>query len=518
MPAAFDGNSNENSNENSSRINNTSTSSSSSSSLPTVVQWYTHQPALLASRTDPPPPYALLTYQAVATTELVASLTTNHNANDTDKPSLRQKSKLQSGIFTAPPPDLGIWNCRINIQDSNSNSTNNETLLKHILSSPPAGFLWTVDLSPPWASMETTLTTLQNALIRYLVDISTATTTTTTTTTSTSTSTSSSSFSAATTSVNPNALTSLAALRVAQFGLADMDESYAAPTVPTGDEQDDNIKVALMIVVRLDTTATDAGNRDNKNNNSSNSNSNNNTESKDDDYETQQHKALLLYHLRKYAVALQATLVFTTTNASTTFTGWDGHGSKSSALALDTLAASDDGYHHQQQQPPLTKAQLAVLIRAWAADGAPIWQDTHGYLEDLIASPTDEGQQQQQQQQHFQWVYGPGAYQQELLETVLLRAAQYPGHWDATKDSLWKIFPSNSNNSSNNSSNHQSTTNTPITDTSSAWLAELRQSVAEATVTEKFNTPEPKKKTNSATDTPAKTPNEAAAFFESLLK
>mgnify|MGYP005852476727 CR=1 FL=1 len=463
-----------------------SSSANSSSSLPTLVQLYTYQPTLLTARTHPPPPYALLTYQAVASTEL-ASLMANANNNDGNKPSLRQ-SKLQSNMQTAPPPDLGIWNCRIKTQNTSNN--NNETLLKNILPSPPAGFLWTVDLSPPWASMETTLTTLQNALIRHLVATSTSSTTTNT---------------------NANALTSLASLRATQFGLADKDDSYAAATaVPAGDEDDHKTKVALMIVVRLAVDST--GNNDNENN---------------DDYETQQHKALLLYHLRKYAVALQATLVFTT--AATPAAGWDGHGSTSSAFALDMAAAlTASASDQQQQQPALTPAQLAVLTRAWAAQGAPIWQETHTYLEDLVTTTstdvvdgetTGDDKNKQDEQQHSQWVYGPGAYQQELLETVLLRAAQYPGHWDAAKDSLWKIFPSN---------NNQSTASAPATATTAladiTWLTELRQSMAEASSSssatmEKFTTPESKKKKGSDTPgTAGKTPNEAAAFFESLLK
>jgi hypothetical protein len=33
-------------------------------------------------------------------------------------------------------------------------------------------------------------------------------------------------------------------------------------------------------------------------------------------------------------------------------------------------------------------------------------------------------------------VYGPGNCQLDLVETVLLRHAHYPGHWDASRESL----------------------------------------------------------------------------------
>ena len=111
-------------------------------------------------------------------------------------------------------------------------------------------------------------------------------------------------------------------------------------------------------------------------------------------------------------------------------------------------------------------------MRAWA-QGAPIWQETHRYLEEagLASAPTgltpspsaDEAESQNNvevDKEVHALVYGPASYQEDLLETVLLRAAQYPGPWDAS--------------------------------------------------------PEPKKKKPS--ETPGKTPNEAAAFFESLLK
>eukprot|EP00977_Amphora_coffeiformis_P008350 scaffold1891_cov178-Amphora_coffeaeformis.AAC.3 len=481
-------------------VDGNSATSSSSSALPTVVQLYTYQPALLAARAPPPPSYALLTYQAVSSTELASLVAnanaliddnhSNHNSNN-NKPSLRQ-SKLPSRTPTAPPPDLGIWNCRINITQNynNSNNNNNETLLKHILPSPPAGFIWTVDLSPPWSSMETTLTSLQNALIRHLVSTSSST---------------------INDHNNANALTSLAALRATQFGLADKDESYTTSitagnkTVPAGDEDDHKTKVALMIVVRLVST------NNNNNNNNNTAGSNNDNDENKDDYETQQHKALLLYHLRKYVVALQATLVFTTTTAAANApAGWDGHGSTSSAFALDmtTALTAANSDQQQQQQAALTPAQLAILTRAWAAHGAPIWQDTHTYLEEVTTTSTtavnDNDDDDDKNTQHSQWVYGPGAYQQELLDTVLLRAAQYPGHWDAAKDSLWKIFPTNNKQSTTGTSSSSSSTTTLADIT---WLTELRQSMAEATstsaastTTEKFTTPEPKKKKGA--DTP----------------
>ena len=88
--------------------------------------------------------------------------------------------------------------------------------------------------------------------------------------------------------------TSLYDLRAVQFGLGDRDESSAARMAGAagGDESDRKIKIALQICVKQKSSnAPD-------------------DEHQQQDYKNQQIQKMLLYHLRKYAAALHASLVF----------------------------------------------------------------------------------------------------------------------------------------------------------------------------------------------------------------
>lgn len=415
-------------------------SSSRSAALPTVVQLYTEQPVGVttgaAATASLLPPYALLTYQALATADLAVA----REQTSTTGPSLRKTTQPAQDAA----PDLGVWNCRIvpplaaTSSPSPKTTTSSEALLAQVMKQHAADdttttgpcYCVTVDLSKP-ALVEPTLTALQNALVRHLVA-------------------SHDDYRASSPEApvaTPTQTTSVALLRATQFGLASQDTSYTAPATPADDTQG---KIALMICATIAPAAQD-------------------------DYAQQQGRALLLYHLRKYAVALQATLVFCRRDE-----------------------AADSTF-----QPPVvaSAAHLAVLWRAWA-QGTPMWESPAPLLEEAgLLSPTSEDDS-------HALVYGPDHYQQELVETVLLRAAQYPGHWDAATDSLWKIWPA--------AANHRPAL--PPCAASAGdelWLAELRASMDTATAGgSPFSSPEPKKKR----DTPQKTPNEASAFFESLLK
>jgi hypothetical protein len=422
-------------------------SSSRSAALPTVVQLYTEQPVGVttgaAATTSSLPPYALLTYQALATADLAVA----REQTSTTGPSLRKTTQPAQDAA----PDLGVWNCRIVLSPllaatsttsspSPKTTTSSEALLAQVMKQHAADdttttgpcYCVTVDLSKP-ALVEPTLTALQNALVRHLVashDDYRASSPEAPVATATQT-------------------TSVALLRATQFGLASQDTSYTAPATPADDTQS---KIALMICATIAPAA-------------------------EDDYAQQQGRALLLYHLRKYAVALQATLVF---------------------CRREEAATAD-----MPCQPPVaaSAASLAVLWRAWA-QGTPIWEAPAALLEETgLLSPSSEDDS-------HALVYGPDHYQQELVETVLLRAAQYPGHWDAATDSLWKIWPA--------AANHRPALPPCAASAGDeSWLAELRASMDTATTGgSPFTSPEPKKKR----ETPQKTPNEASAFFESLLK
>jgi hypothetical protein len=422
------------------------------------------------------PPYALLTYQALASAELAELGSSTAAAHD--GPSLRKTIKTSSNT---PPAtvDLGVWNCRIvepsattsaALPTTTTTTTSSEALLTKVLTKTvedddddaktPPSYCLTVDLRRP-AAVEATLTALQNALVRHLVESHDACPAATTTTSTNSSS----------PDASPTHTTSVAMLRATQFGVASQDASYTAPTSAAVDDNSQP-KIALMICATMMKPWT---------------------VEEQDDYATQQSRALLLYHLRKYAVALQATLVFCNGNDN------------------------DDNNNTVATTTALSPAQVAVLWRSWA-QGTPVWESPAALLEEagLPATTTTTSADDDNNDTH-PLLYGPpDHYQSELVETVLVRAAQYPGHWDSTTDSLWTVWPSNSDAAPKGAVASQA-----AAAGDDWWLTELRASMDTATTTTAatttpLRTPEPRSR---ARETPQKTPNnEASAFFASLLK
>ena len=176
----------------------------------------------------------------------------------------------------------------------------------------------------------------------------------------------------------------------------------------------------------------------------------------EEDIRGKQLLSLVTYHLRRYADQLDASLSFV-------------GGTNKSTLP--------------DEEHLLPSTQIAVYWREFAT-GNEIWKDS----------------------EYSSRVYGPGNHDTELVDSVLLRNATYPGHWDASKDSIWKIV-----SSAQSSDYPQEKKKGAVGD--EHWLKELRDSVGSA---ETLKTPPPKKQEQH----PEKTPNDAAtaAFFESLLK
>ncbi|KAL3926119.1 MAG: hypothetical protein SGARI_005705, partial [Bacillariaceae sp.] len=102
-------------------------------------------------------------------------------------------------------------------------------------------------------------------------------------------------------------------------------------------------------------------------------------------------------------------------------------------------------------------------------------------------------------------LYGPGKQQEFLIETVLLRNANYPGHWEASKDSLWVALPAP----------QEAAAVTKTTATGDAgWLTQLRDSIASALPAEKAPAPGEGKDDKK----PKEKDVAVSSFFESLLK
>lgn len=259
------------------------------------------------------------------------------------------------------------------------------------------------------------------------------------------------------TSTSATATTSLFELRSTHFGLAVNDEDSAKNLSKSAPEEvDKNTRLSLAISVFLPSRVGAEGEA---------------TEAagSGDAYKEKQAEALVLYHLRKYAASLNAVLCFVR---------------KDKPLEEESKAVA-----------ALTLNQLAFVWQQ-LAKGEEGWQELN----------STEGESEQAA---VSGIFGPGSHHEDLIESVLLRNAQFPGQWDASKDSLWVALPPPPTDNKNEDSDPTVTTG------DEAWLNELRASVAS-----EVKTPPPKDAGKAATADTAKTPNDAAvsSFFESLLK
>lgn len=259
----------------------------------------------------------------------------------------------------------------------------------------------------------------------------------------------------------PTATTSLFDLRSTNFGLADNDEESAKRlSASPPDEADKNICLALVICVVLSANDQTAENAP--------------QEASSGGYKEKQAEALLVYHLRKYAARLNAFLCFVREEKSTD---------------EDPKSIS-----------PLTPGQFFFVLRQ-LSQGEEDWKQ----LNSMATTAMDEGNDEQSA---VSAIYGPGNQHEEMIDAVLLRNAQFPGHWDASKDSIWYAIPATQNETFNEKA---------VDDAGKAgdepWLSELRSSVAS-----EAKTPPPKEK--GAKPEASQTPNDAAvsSFFEGLLK
>lgn len=254
---------------------------------------------------------------------------------------------------------------------------------------------------------------------------------------------------------SPNATTSLSDLRATHFGLAVNDEESAKTMSASAPEEGDKkIRVSLAISVILSSRSGEGESAGAETSNSS--------------YKEKQAEALVLYHLRKYAASLNAVLCFVR---------------KEKGTELESKAIS-----------ALTLNQLAYV---WyqLAKGEDGWRDL---------DPSDA----EADQSAVSGIYGPGIHQEDLIEAVLLRNAQFPGQWDASKDSLWSALPPSHVDGDGGSSDDGAASG------DETWLSELRSSVATEAKTPPSSAAKPDTSAN------AQTPNDAAvsSFFESLLK
>lgn len=390
--------------------------------IPEVIQLYTGSP-IIVDKIGRSRKFGVLSYQTAHVSSSAAY----------EGGALLSKQEQEA---TSLHPNLGVWNCRVTKAKPSAGS-DEKPLADEVFKSLPA------TSSPPTVSMsvdltnlnevEPTISLLQDALVRYLIERG-------------------SSWSSHQAS---NATTSLYDLRSTNFGLAVNDEESAkSMSASAWEENDKKILISLSISVVLSSRGDKSESGGAEGSNSS--------------YKEKQAEALVLYHLRKYAASLNAVLCFVR---------------KEKGTEEDSRAIS-----------ALTLNQLSYVWHQ-LAKGEEGWKE-------LDASDADS------EQSAVSGIYGPGNHQEDLIEAVLLRNAQFPGQWDASKDSLWSALPPAQMDDKNEGSYGGSASG------DEAWLSELRSSVATEAKTPPSSATKPEASAN------AKTPNDAAvsSFFESLLK
>ncbi len=390
-----------------------SSTPTSSATIATVVQLYANQQIILMEDTPGVTGYSSLTYQAVQVGASGDTEVKNKHAN----------------------PDLGVWNCKVLVDGSKENS---DPLVDSLLSklaapselAPPSSvYCVTVDLSDE-TTVEPTLSALQAALVRHLIEHPPKGESTKTMT------------------------TNLYDLQTVQFGLA-ADETPAERSV---EESFKEVKVGLMICAVV--SSKDSKSID---------------ESSEAAYKKKQARALVVYHLRKFATAIHASLCFVERPS-------ESSEENKEKAPIETAPSNED------VQLSVNYDKLSQLWRDMAT-GIPVWEETPAGTQATA-------------------LYGPSRQQEDLIDTILLRNANYPGHWDASKDSLWVALPA--------ADSSTTTTDTGTTlSGDDGWLTQLRDSIASALpqTTEVAKEATPKKAV-----TPAKKEAEVSDFFASLLK
>jgi hypothetical protein len=455
-----------------------SSSSASSATVPTVIQLYTDNKPVLLEETPKVTGYTTMTYQAVQVGASKDVELKNRHSN----------------------PDLGVWNCHVKKPSTTATTTKStqpetadggsamptttkliDSLLAKVAPDSSA-YCLTVDLSDE-TKVEPNLSLLLGTVVRHLIenppkhaqmnDDGTL-----------------SNDPATISSVGGGSktkMTSLYDLQANQFGLASEDKG----TEPKIEESAKDVKISLMICAVLPVDE-------------------NPTEVSETAYKKKQARALVIYHLRKFANAINAALCFVEGEAPSNQQQVPEVLSPSNELSTsEAVVSSENNTATDDGQPTVSHDELSRLLRDLAM-GIPIWKVDNTTIITTTTDPSSGSNEIPAETASAAVastpLYGPGRQQEDLIETVLLRNANYPGHWEASKDSLWVAIPT--------PAELQDVATTTKTG-DEGWLTQLRDSIASAM-------PADAPKSAGTEDDKEGKPKEkdaaVSSFFESLLK
>lgn len=404
----------------------------SSMNVPTLVQLYASKPIALDT-TSKVTGYTAMTYQAIQS-GLVS-----------DDQELKNRHQN---------PDLGVWDSRVGKgkDENNKQGPLLDSLLAKVASHVRT-FCWTVDMSDS-ATVEPTISLLQAALVRHLIENPPPVEETRQTST-----------------------TSLYQLQATQFGLAS-DDKESNIIEKNISESSEAVKTCIIICAILPEEKEEIS---------------------ESAYKTKQANALVIYHLRRFAAAINASLCFVEPE-------------KSAAAATSSSSPTKESQKQQTQrssaseasQPAVSPDELSILWKDLAMD-KEIWKTSTSNVP-TNSSSSSSNEEETNIANIAAPLYGPGGHQEEFIESVLLRNAHYPGHWEASKDSLWVALPTLSEN--------KAVDEGPVTG-DEGWLSQLRESIASAAEAPKAPVVQEETKTEEKTAEPDVAVSD---FFASLLK
>ena len=408
--------------------------------------------------------YSALTYQAIQVENVGGGGSGGGGGGDED-----DEDDLKNKHLT---PDVGVWNCRAAGDRPQLVDALLETLIRHQTISV---YCLTVDLTVP-NQVEPSVTLLQHALARHLIEHPPP---------------SSSKSIDKTSTPRQTATTSLYDLQTTEFGKANKDDTKSTTKKDEGDEGRPStttttttnhqsfrdVKITLMICAKLSAPPPLEEQP---------------ADGETLDYKTKQAQALVIYHLRKFAAALNCTLCFVEPPPPPS-SRRNGTGT-SSKKKMETTDGASHSLHPTVDYNAVGKywRDLALDIKIWedttgrgaVTTSSSLEERPHHDGDDTTTTPqgddvaNETGPPTPETVEVASPLYGPGKHYEDLIESVVLRSAHYPGHWDASTDSLWIALPTASTTTNSHGTSSGDRTNVGG---DAGWLGQLRESIASAT-------------------------------------
>ncbi|KAL7529490.1 hypothetical protein ACHAXR_005125 [Thalassiosira sp. AJA248-18] len=261
--------------------------------------------------------------------------------------------------------------------------------------------------------------------------------------------------------------TTMKALRKSTFGKTLIQEEVTVKGGGSVSSSEQRVALILAIIVPSNIHSTKA------------------SSSAAEEYKERQSRALLLYHLHKFALEVNCTLCFVSekgTPAGDIISGGEveEEGAKAAALA-------DNNDPLLGRNSIMSIEELGKVIRRVAMGLSPVEQSDIE-MEQPNVEGKDEGKHESKMEENGNTttqrppsIHVPGSHDAELIHGAYLRNASCEGRWDASKDDLSVALPpphSTTNNAKKNeTSEEKSSSSSSSSSGDEEWLSQLASSI-----------------------------------------